>query len=288
MKINITKPYLPNIDVYKSYIEQIYKNEWLTNNGPLVQKLEKQLESYLGVKNLLLVANGTLALNLAYKLLDIKGEVVTTPFSFVSTTSSLIWDSIKPIFVDIDAETMNLNPNLLHSRITSRTTAILPVHVFGNPCDVESIQATANKYKLKVIYDAAHAFGVKYKGQSILNYGDISTLSFHATKLFHTIEGGALIIKDDALYEKAKRMINFGLHGSDITCLGSNLKMNEFEAAMGLAILEDMDAIVDSRKKIWEYYYSNLINHFQLQITNDGASLNYHYFLWFLKQNPHY
>lgn len=278
MRINVTKPYLPSIDRYKSYIDQIYQNEWLTNNGPLVQKLEHDLAEYLGVKNLLLVTNGTVALNLAYKLLDISGDVITTPFSFVATSSSLIWDDINPVFSDIKSGSFNIDPRLIKEKITTQTSAILPVHVFGNPCHIELIQSIADENNLKVIYDAAHAFGVEYKGKSVLEYGDISTLSFHATKLFHTIEGGALIIKDDVLYQKAKRMINFGLDGADIVCLGSNLKMNEFEAAMGLAVLEDMDAIVKNRKRIWEYYYDHLKNHFQLQEVNESASLNYHYF----------
>ncbi len=278
MRINVTKPYLPNIDKYKSYIDQIYQNEWLTNNGPLAQKLERALEQYLGVKNLLLVTNGTVALNLAYKLLGISGDVITTPFSFVATSSSLMWDGINPIFSDIKANSFNIDPGLIRKKITSKTAAILPVHVFGNPCEVELIQKIADEHNLKVIYDAAHAFGVMYKGKSILEYGDISTLSFHATKLFHTIEGGALIIKDNDLYQKAKRMINFGLDGVNIECLGGNFKMNEFQAAMGLAVLEDIDSILTCRKNLWQFYYDNLQSHYQLQVFSVEASLNYHYF----------
>jgi len=192
-KITVTQPYMPPLDEFTLYLEQIWRNKWLTNNGPLHQQLEKELASYLGVKYISLFSNGTLALISALQALDIHGEVITTPFSFVATTHALWWNKIKPVFVDIEPEYMNLDPAKIEAAITEKTTAILPVHVYGNPCKVDEIQTIAEKYGLKVIYDAAHAFGVKKKGISILNYGDLSILSFHATKVYSTIEGGAIV-----------------------------------------------------------------------------------------------
>ena len=277
--INVTKSYLPNIEKYKSYIDEIYKTAWLTNQGPLVQKLEKRLAQYLGVKNIVLVSNGTIALEIAYRALDLKGEVITTPFSFVATTSSLVTNRLTPIFVDIDEKTFNLSPKNIEKKITSRTSAILPVHVFGNACEVEEIKKIANKHNLKVIYDAAHAFDVKYKDKSLLSYGDISTLSFHATKLFHTIEGGALIINDDSLLEKVRYLINFGIKNQEeIPHLGTNAKMNEFEAAMGLCILDDIEDIKTNRKKVVENYKIGLESLVTFQEQNNQATENYSYF----------
>lgn len=277
--INVTKSYLPNKDKYKKYIDEIYENGWLTNQGPLVQRLEKRLAQYLGVKNIVLVSNGTIALEIAYRALDLKGEVITTPFSFVATTSSLVTNKLIPIFVDINEKTFNLNPKNIEKKITSRTSAILPVHVFGNACEVEEIKKIANKHNLKVIYDAAHAFDVKYKDKSLLSYGDISTLSFHATKLFHTIEGGALIINDDSLLEKVRYLINFGIKNQEeIPHLGTNAKMNEFEAAMGLCILDDIEDIKTNRKKVVENYKIGLESLVTFQEQNNQASENYSYF----------
>jgi dTDP-4-amino-4,6-dideoxygalactose transaminase len=277
--INVTKSYLPNKDKYKKYIDEIYENGWLTNQGPLVQRLEKRLAQYLGVKNIVLVSNGTIALEIAYRALDLKGEVITTPFSFVATTSSLVTNKLIPIFVDINEKTFNLNPKNIEKKITSRTSAILPVHVFGNACEVEEIEKIAKKSNLKVIYDAAHAFDVKYKDNSLLNYGDISTLSFHATKLFHTIEGGALIINDDELVQKVRYLINFGIKNQEeIPHLGTNAKMNEFEAAMGLCILDDIEDIKTNRKKVVENYKIGLESLVTFQEQNNQASENYSYF----------
>ena len=199
--INVTKTYMPDKEKYISYIDKIYESGWVTNNGPLVQELESRLAKFLGVKNIVLVSNGTVALEIAYRLLKLKGEVITTPFSFVATTSSLVSNGLKPIFCDIDKESLNLDPKKLEERITDKTSAIVPVHVFGNACEVESIEKIADKHNLKVIYDAAHAFGENYKNESLLNYGDVSTLSFHATKIFHSIEGGALIINDERKFQ---------------------------------------------------------------------------------------
>ena len=277
--INVTKTYLPDIDKYKSYIDKIYANGQLTNNGPMVQKLERRLEEYLGVNNVILVANGTLALDVAYRALGLTGDVITTPFSFVATTSSIVSNGLNPLFSDINPRTYNINPDLIEEKITSKTSAIVPVHVFGNACEVEDIQKIAERHNLKVIYDAAHAFDVKYKDQSVLNYGDISTLSFHATKLFHTIEGGALIIKDDELANKARGLINFGFNNiGEIVDLGVNAKMNEFEAAMGLCVLDDINLILEKRKAAYNNYYQALNDRVQLQEKNNNSSNNYAYF----------
>ncbi|WP_277640153.1 DegT/DnrJ/EryC1/StrS family aminotransferase [Wolinella succinogenes] len=277
--INVTKTYLPNKEKYKKYIDEIYENGWLTNNGPLVQKLEKRLAEYLGVKNIVLVSNGTIALEIAYRTLDIKGFAITTSFSFVATTSSLVTNNILPIFADIDHRSFNLNPANIEKLITPNTSVIVPVHVFGNACEVEKIEQVAKKHNLKVIYDAAHAFDVKYKGTSILNYGDISTLSFHATKLFHTIEGGALIINDDELVQKARYLINFGIkNAEEIPHLGTNAKMNEFEAAMGLCMLDDIEKIKEKRKIIYQTYQQELNGVVEFQEQNANATENYSYF----------
>ena len=277
--INVTKTYLPNKEKYKKYIDEIYENGWLTNNGPLVQRLEKKLAQYLGVKNIILVSNGTVALEIAYRTLDIKGFAITTPFSFVATTSSLVTNNILPIFADIDSNSFNLDPKNIEKLITPNTSAIVPVHVFGNACEVEEIEQIAKKHKLKVVYDAAHAFDVKYKDKSVLNYGDISTLSFHSTKLFHSIEGGALIINDDELVQKARYLINFGIKNTEeIPHLGTNAKMNEFEAAMGLCVLDDIEEIKEKRKDILEIYRKELKNLVQFQEQNENATENYSYF----------
>lgn len=276
--INVTKSYLPPLEKYEAYLDEIFRSGILTNNGELVKKLEKELCAYLGVKNLILVSSGTLALQVAYKLLNLKGEVITTPFSFVATVSSQAWEGLNPAFVDIDKDSFNIDTSLLVQNITHSTSAIIPVHVFGNSCDVEKLQQISTEKNLNIIYDAAHAFGVKFKGQSILNYGDISTLSFHATKVFHTIEGGALIVNDDALYEKARLMINFGISGPEsIQCLGINAKMNEFQAAMGLCILDAIDEIIAQRKKVFDYYVSNLSGSVTLQKHEKNSTQNYSY-----------
>ncbi len=282
--INVTKTYLPNKKKYQKYVDEIYANGWVTNNGPLVKQLESRLAEYLGVKNIVLVANGTAALEIAYRTLDLKGYAITTPFSFVATTSSLVTNGLKPIFADINPQTLCMNPKNIEELITPNTSAIVPVHVFGNGCDVEAIETIAKKHNLKVVYDAAHAFDVKFKGESILNYGDISTLSFHATKLFHTIEGGALIINDDRLVEKARYLINFGIENAEsIPELGTNAKMNEFEAAMGLCMLDDMDDISQKRKSVYERYEKELGGLVQFQDKNVNATLNYSYFPIILK-----
>lgn len=277
--INVTKTYLPNIDKYKNYIDEIYASGQVTNNGPMLKRLEKRLAEYLGVKNLILVANGTVALEIAYRTLELKGFAITTPFSFVATTSSLVTNGLLPIFVDIDSKTLNIDPKKIEEKITPNTSAIVATHVFGNPCDVEAIEEIAKKYKLKVVYDGAHTFGVNYKNKNVANYGDITTLSFHATKLFHSIEGGALIINDDELVQKARYLINFGIKNTEeIPHLGTNAKMNEFEAAMGLCVLDDIEEIKNSRKEVYETYKKELDGIVQFQEQNENSTQNYSYF----------
>jgi len=277
--INVTKTYLPCKEKYKQYVDKIYDNGWITNNGPLVNELEERLKKHLGVKNIVLVANGTVALEIAYRALNISGYAITTPFSFVATTSSLVTNAIKPIYCDIDKHSLNIDANKIEACITPNTTAIVPVHVFGNPCEVDKISAIAEKYGLKVIYDAAHAFDVQFKEASVLNYGDVSTLSFHATKLFHSIEGGALIFNDDKLAERIRYLINFGIKNKEnIPELGTNAKMNEFEAAMGLCVLDDIAEIKSSRKQVFEQYSAGLGGLLQLQQRQVQSNENYSYF----------
>lgn len=283
--INVTKTYLPNKEKYQKYVDEIFESGWITNGGPKVKELEIRLAKYLGVKNVVLVVNGTMALEIAYRTLDIKGEVITTPFSFVATTSSLMINELKPIFADINLTTLNIDPKKIKELISKNNIkAIVPVHVFGNSCEVEEIAKIAKENDLKVVYDAAHAFDVKYKGKSVLNYGDISTLSFHATKLFHTIEGGALIINDDDLVLKARRLINFGIEdGESIPNLGTNAKMNEFQAAMGLCVLDEIKNIKDKRKELYEVYQKELLGIVEFQKQNKNSTLNYSYFPIILK-----
>lgn len=277
--IPISKVWYPNKKKFLSYIDEIYETGWVTNNGPLVQKFEKKLEEYLSVKNLLCVANGSIALEMAYTLLNLKGEVITTPFSFVSTTDTLISKSLTPVYADIDPQYLTLNPENIFNAITEKTTGIVPVHVFGNACQIDEILKIADENNLKVVFDGAHAFGVNYKGSSVLNYGDISTLSFNAVKLFNSIEGGALIIKDDDLYEKAKSMRQYGvttLTGEN-SLAGINGKMNELEAAAGLCVLDDMIAIKKERKDSYLYYVAHLAPYVQMQKLNENANYNYSY-----------
>src|SRR5690606_27065948 len=240
--IPVTKPFLPKVEEYDKYLASIWERQWLTNNGPLVNEFELKLKEYLDVNHLLYVSNGTIALQIAIKALELSGEIITTPFSFVATTSSIVWEGCKPVFVDIDSETFNIDPRKIESAITPSTSAILATHVYGNPCDIDAIQKIADKYNLKVIYDAAHCFGTKYKGKSVFDYGDISTTSFHATKLFHSIEGGAVFTRCPELLKKMSFIRNFGHNGpSDFKELGLNGKNSEFHAAMGLCNLNYVD-----------------------------------------------
>jgi dTDP-4-amino-4,6-dideoxygalactose transaminase len=284
--INVTKTYLPEREKYKSYIDRIFDSGWVTNNGQFVQELERRLSDYLGVENLLLISNGTLALQIAYRTLGITKEIITTPFSFVATASSMAWEGLDPVFSDIDPHTLNLDPKKISRHISSETSAICPVHVFGNACDIEAIEEIANTHHLKTIYDAAHAFGIKYKGESILRYGDASILSFHGTKVFHTVEGGAIIFKDKKHLDAARLMINFGIPGYDqISTLGINCKMNEFQAAMGLCVLDDIEFIHSDRKRVWENYTNAFIHsqNIDLQKQNNLSTQNYSYYPVILK-----
>lgn len=284
--IPVVKPYLPNRDKLDKYIDGIYERAWLTNNGPLVQELTARLEEYLGVENLLLVANGTLALQIAYRALGISGndhgdqaEAITTPFTFIATASSLKWDGVQPVFADIDPNTWCISPENIEKAITSNTRAIVPVHVFGNACDVEAIDEIASRHGLKVIYDASHAFAVKYKGESLLKHGDAATLSFHATKLFHTGEGGAIIFKRKEDLERAKKMINFGITGPEIIEeIGINAKMNELQAAMGLCVLDELSGSLKARSEVWRRYENRLVGKLKLQRMTTDIDYNYSYF----------
>jgi len=279
--INVTKSYLPDIKLYQEYVEGIWQRGWLTNHGPLVLELEQKLRDHLGVKHCFFVNNGTIAIQIALRAAGLEGEIITTPFSYVATVSSIVWERCIPVFADIEPGCLTLDPAQARKLITPRTKGILATHVYGNPCDVEGIEALAKEFGLKVIYDAAHAFGVKYKGTSLLNYGDISTLSFHATKLFHTIEGGAIITDDDDLAHNISYMRNFGHNGPEqfFGC-GINGKSSEFNAAMGLCILPDIEKIIAAREKISKRYTEllGLNENITLLKLRPGTTYNYAYY----------
>ena len=259
--IPVTKPFLPPQQIYQSYLEGIWKRNWLTNMGPLASDLELRLKAFLKVDHLLFVTNGSVALQMAIKALDLKGEIITTPFSFVATTSSIVWEGCTPVFADVDPESLNIDAAQIEAAISEHTSAILATHVYGNPCDVEKIDQIAKKHNLKVIYDGAHAFGVEVNGKSIFEYGDISTCSLHATKLYHSIEGGLLITKDPVLLKKLASVRNFGISGFDtFDELGLNGKNSEFHAAMGLANLKYIEEISKKRKALTERYDDKLKN----------------------------
>lgn len=279
MSITVTKPYLPPKEEYLKYVSEIFERGILTNQGPNVLALEKKLSAYLGAEHFHYVANGTVALQLALKALGIEsGEVITTPFSYVATTSSILWERCTPVFVDIEPDNFTIDPTKIEAAITPKTRAIMPVHVFGYACDVEAIQKIADKHGLKVIYDAAHTFGSKYKGKSLLNYGDISTCSFHATKLFHTIEGGACVVRDKAVSDRLELEKRFGHQGDEHFCLGINAKQDEFNAAMGLANFAHLDEIIVARKHIVEQYDSLLSGKVRRPKMQDGLRYNYAYY----------
>ena len=257
--ITVTKADLPPIEKYVEYLRIIWANRWLTNDGELVQLLGKRLEEYMGIRNLALLSNGTVALQIALKALDLKGEVITTPFTFAATTNVILLEGLKPVFADIDPKTYNIDPRDVEKKITDETSAILAVHVYGNPCNVRDLQEIAEEHNLRIIYDAAHAFGIEYENQPISNYGDISTLSFHATKVFNTIEGGAVIAEDKKLVDKMKLMRNHGICSEEeVVIPGTNAKMNEFQAAMGLCNLENIDQKIQLRRTLYDYYKEKL------------------------------
>lgn len=257
--IPVTKPFLPLKEDYGKYLDGIWTRNWLTNMGPLANDLELKLKEILKVKHLLFVTNGTVALQMAIKALELEGEIITTPFSFVATTSTIVWENCKPVFVDIDENSLNIDANKIEAAITDKTSAILATHVYGNPCDVERIEKIAEKHNLKVIYDGAHAFGVEVNGKSIFEFGDISTCSLHATKLYHSIEGGLVITKDPHLLKKLAYMRNFGFDGPEkFAELGLNAKNSEFHAAMGLANLKYLEKIHQKRKLLSHRYDEKL------------------------------
>lgn len=278
--INVTKTFLPPQEEYNTILQRAWERHWLTNRGVLVKELEAKLKTYLQVPHLLATTNGTLPLQIAIKALNLTGEIITTPFSYVATTASIVWENCQPVFIDIHPEYLTIDETKIEAAITPNTTAILATHVFGNPCEVEAIEALAKKYHLKVIYDAAHCFGVRYKGQSIFNYGDISTCSFHATKVFHTGEGGALITNSKELLEQLFYHHNFGHNGPEaFHGIGTNAKMSELQAAMGLAVLPYMESIFEERKKVVAYYnaHLNFTNITALKLRN-GTDWNYSYY----------
>lgn len=288
--ITVTSPLIPPLEEFTPYLEDIWKRKWLTNNGVYHQELEKALCDYLGVKYLSLFSNGTLALITGLQALRITGEVITTPYSFVATTHSLWWNGIKPVFVDIDPLTLNLDIDKIEAAITPKTTAIMPVHVYGNPCDVEQIQKIADKYGLQVIYDAAHAFGVNIDGESVLNYGDLSILSFHATKTYSTIEGGAIVCQNEKMKQRIDFLKNFGF-ADEVTVVapGINAKMNEVQAAYGLLGLKYVDAAIESRHHVAVEYRKALREVKGISFMNDlpGVKHNYSYFPVFVNENEY-
>lgn len=278
--ISVTKSYLPDLDKYISYLNSIWETNQLTNNGPYVRQLEEELKNFLNVKHLFFLANGTIALQIAIKSLGMQGEIITTPYSYVATTSTIIWEGCQPVFVDIDPDTLCIDPNLIENAITPKTIAILPTHVYGFPCDIKKIKKIADKHNLKIIYDAAHTFGVNYQGKSLVSFGDLSILSFHATKIFHTVEGGALVTNNDELAHRISYMRNFGHKGQEeYWGLGINGKNSEFHAAMGLCILADIPKIISARKKISELYRSLLSGKdLNLPTIPESTQYNYAYF----------
>ena len=278
--IPVTKPFSPPIEKYNELVKGIWQRNWFTNNGPLVNDLELKLKTYLDLNHLLFVSNGTIAIQIALKALNITKEVITTPFSYVATTSALVWEGCKPVFVDIDVDTFNIDPKKIEAAITENTQAILATHCFGNPCDVEAIDKIAKKYNLKVIYDAAHCFGTKYKGESIFKWGDISTTSFHATKLFHTIEGGAVFSQDPELIKQLAWRRNFGHNGpEDFFGVGINAKNSEFHAAMGVVNIEYVDEILQSRKRQAAEYDKMLsLKKIHKPKIADGVEFNHSYY----------
>jgi len=283
--ITVTSPMLPSLEEFVPYLERIWDNKWITNNGEFHQQLEKALCEYLGVEYLSLFTNGTLPLITALQAMHITGEVITTPYSFVATTHALWWNGIKPVFVDIDPSNCGMDPEKIEAAITPRTTAIMPVHCYGKPCDTERIQAIANKYGLRVIYDAAHCFGVKVNGESILKQGDMSTLSFHATKVFNTAEGGALIVKDAETKQRVDYLKNFGFADeTEVVAPGINSKMDEIRAALGLLNLKRVDEAIEMRRHVAIKYREALRNVRGVRFFDDmpGVKHNYSYFPIFI------
>lgn len=284
-QITVTSPLLPDLDEFNAMLREIWASKWITNNGKFHQRLEKELGEYLKVPYISLFTNGTLPLITALQALRITGEVITTPYSFVATAHSLWWNGIKPVFVDIDPSTCGLDPNKIEAAITPKTTAIMPVHCYGKPCDTRAIQKIADKYGLKVIYDAAHAFGVEVDGESILNAGDMSTLSFHATKVYNTIEGGAMVMKDEQTKKRIDYLKNFGFaNETTVVAPGINSKMDEMRAAYGILNLRQVDAAIAARQKVANRYREALREVEGITFFDDmpGVRHNYSYFPIFI------
>ena len=278
--INVTKTFFPPLEEYQEQLQRIWKNQWLTNRGELVLELEGKLKNYLSVDHILITNNGTIPIQIALKLLGNGGEIITTPFSYVATTAAIVWEHCTPVFVDIHPDYLTMDETKIEAAITEKTTCILATHVFGNPCHVEAIEAIAKKHHLKVIYDAAHAFGVTHNGISIFEYGDVSTCSFHATKLFHTGEGGALFAKDPKLQHQLFYSHNFGHDGPlAFHGLGINGKISELQAAMGLAVLPHMETILAERKRVVDFYNQNLdVTKVQTLKIRENTEWNYSYY----------
>jgi dTDP-4-amino-4,6-dideoxygalactose transaminase len=278
--IPVTKSFLPPLEEYSAQVKRAFDNQWLTNRGALLLELEEKLKSYLSTSNIIVMNNGTIPLQIALKLLGNGGEIITTPFSYVATTAAIVWENCTPIFVDIHPEYLTIDETKIESAITDKTTCILATHVFGNPCKIEAIESIAKKHNLKVIFDAAHCFGVTYRGKSIFEYGDISTCSFHATKLFHTGEGGALFCKDTDLFHKCFYSHNFGHNGpDDFHGLGINGKISELQAAMGLAVFPHMTEIIEGRKKVVDYYNEHLdFSNLSTIKLRENTQWNYSYY----------
>lgn len=277
-RINVSKCFLPNQEEYNSILKSSWDKNWITNRGDLVLKLEHQITTQFNINHIIATTNGTLPIQIAIKALGLTGDIITTPFSYVATTSSIVWEHCNPVFVDIDPDYLTIDEAKIADKITPQTSAILVTHVFGNPCNIDAIQQIANQHNLKVIYDAAHCFGVDYKGQSIFNYGDVSTCSFHATKIFHTGEGGAIFCNDDNLYNTLYHHHNFGHKGTeDFHGLGINAKMSELQAAMGLAVLPYFDDILKRRKALYNLYLSYLKDNASLTFQRIRANTNYNY-----------
>ena len=288
--ITVTSPLLPDLDEFTKSLKQIWDSKWITNNGDFHKQLESALAEYLGVPYVSLFTNGTLPLLTALQALRITGEVITTPYSFVATTHSIWWNGCKPVFVDIDPSTGNIDPDKIEAAITPRTTAIMPVHVYGKPCNTARIQEIANTYGLKVIYDAAHAFGVEVNGKGLLNEGDLSTLSFHATKVFNTIEGGAMIMHDEKMKRRIDDLKNFGIH-DEVTVVGPgiNSKMDELRSAYGLLNLKQVDKAIEARHKVAIKYRQELKNIEGITFFEDmpGVKHNYSYFPIFVDKSKY-
>lgn len=279
MSINVTKAYLPPLEEYVGYLEGIWERGWLTNNGPLVQRLEADLSAALSGTRVQFMSNGTIALQVAIKALQLTGEIITTPFSYVATTTAILWEGCEPVFVDIEERTFCIDATKIEAAITPRTSAILATHVYGYPCDVLAIEKIAKRHKLKVIYDGAHAFGVTVHGRSLLAYGDITTCSFHATKLFHTSEGGAIITQDEELASKVWLYKSFGHIGDEYYSLGVNGKNSEFHAAMGLCNLPRVPEFIEARRQMAELYHTELASlQLRYPITPADTEYNYSYF----------